>query len=173
VNAISRVALVKADITTLDVDAIVNAANTSLLGGAGVDGAIHRAAGPGLLEECRMLGGCKTGQAKTTKGHTLRARYVIHTVGPVWKGGDDNEDGLLASCYASVFHEVAQYSLGSVAFPSISTGMYGFPVRRAARIALTAIREGMPASSALDVTVALFDDATFAVYKELEAEILH
>jgi O-acetyl-ADP-ribose deacetylase (regulator of RNase III) len=118
------------------VDAIVNAANTSLLGGGGVDGAIHRAAGPELLEECRKLGGCLTGQAKITKGYRLPAKWVIHTVGPVWRDSRHGEEELLASCYRSCFALVEQHKIGTVAFPSISTGAYGFPMERAARIAL-------------------------------------
>lgn len=130
-----RIEVVQGDITKLDVDAIVNAANTSLLGGGGVDGAIHRAAGPGLLAECRMLRGCKTGQAKVTGGHDLAARWVIHTVGPVWQGGGAGEDALLASCYRESLNIARDKELDAVAFPAISTGVYRFPVHRAARIA--------------------------------------
>jgi O-acetyl-ADP-ribose deacetylase (regulator of RNase III) len=133
----NRVALVEGDITRQRVDAIVNAANTTLLGGGGVDGAIHRAAGPGLLEECRALGGCATGQAKITQGHRLPAKWVIHTVGPVWRDGARGEDELLASCYRSCFALVERHGISTVAFPSISTGAYGFPMARAARIAAT------------------------------------
>lgn len=136
-----RILVVEGDITALDVDAIVNAANASLLGGGGVDGAIHRAAGPGLLAECRTLGGCATGEAKITSGHGLKARHVIHTVGPIWAGGTADEDRLLASCYIESLALATAHGAGSIAFPAISTGVYGFPAGRAARIAARTIAE--------------------------------
>jgi O-acetyl-ADP-ribose deacetylase (regulator of RNase III) len=156
----------KADITTLDVDAIVNAANSSLLGGGGVDGAIHRAAGRELLDECRSLGGCATGDAKATKGHRLRAAWVIHTVGPVWQGGTNGEAALLASCYRRALEVAAGLGARSVAFPAISTGIYGYPHRDAAHIAVESVRGADPTRFDEIVLVA-FDDATLELYDEL------
>ncbi len=141
----ARLDIVVADITTLDVDAIVNAANTSLLGGGGVDGAIHRAAGPELLAECRVLGGCDTGAAKITHGYNLKARAVIHAVGPVWQGGDADEADLLGSCYRSALDLAAAHGLTSIAFPAISTGVYGFPADLAARIAVGTVASELAA----------------------------
>jgi len=136
-SAQERLEVIQGDITTLAVDAIVNAAKRTLLGGGGVDGAIHRAAGPDLLTECRTLGGADTGEAKITRGYRLPARYVIHAVGPMWKGGDDDEDRLLASCYRNSLARLVENRLSSIAFPAISTGIYGFPIERATRIAVT------------------------------------
>ncbi len=171
----SRILLVKGDITGQRTDAIVNAANTSLLGGGGVDGAIHRAAGPELLEECRTLHGCRTGDAKITRGYNLHAAWVIHTVGPVWHGGTHNEDELLASCYRNSLALARDRGLSSVAFPSISTGAYGFPVMRAASIALRQIREFLDHNTVPErVTMVCFDEGTLAAYRsartKLEAE---
>jgi O-acetyl-ADP-ribose deacetylase (regulator of RNase III) len=145
----TRVEIINADITTLDVDAIVNAANESLLGGGGVDGAIHRAAGPQLLAECRTLGGCPTGSAKITKGYRLPARYVIHAVGPVWHGGGHGEERLLSSCYRTALQLAADHRITSIAFPAISCGAYRFPADRAAEIVFQTLAEELPKISAL------------------------
>jgi len=148
-----RLQVVESDITKQQVDAIVNAANTSLLGGGGVDGAIHRAAGPELLEECRKLNGCPTGQAKITQGYKLPAKWVIHTVGPVWRDGRHGEDELLASCYRSCFALAEQHGIRTIAFPSISTGAYGFPMDRATRLALIEIKKFFARNTSVEKVV--------------------
>jgi O-acetyl-ADP-ribose deacetylase (regulator of RNase III) len=163
-----RVAVMQGDITSLAVDAIVNAANASLLGGGGVDGAIHRAAGPGLLEECRALGGARTGEAKITGGHRLPARQVIHAVGPVWHGGGHGEDAALASCYRAAMALAAERGLRSIAFPAISTGAYGFPIERATRIAVEEVMRALSASPSVERAIfCCFSAADRAVYERV------
>jgi O-acetyl-ADP-ribose deacetylase (regulator of RNase III) len=157
---------ISGDITRLQVDAIVNAANTSLLGGGGVDGAIHRGAGPELLEACRKLHGCKTGDAKATPGFRLPAKWVFHAVGPVWNGGDRNEDELLAGCYRRALELAREHTVRSIAFPAISTGIYGFPAGRAARIAVDTVRANVDASGVEVVNFVCFDDRTLQIYEQ-------
>ncbi|MGH7014105.1 MAG: O-acetyl-ADP-ribose deacetylase [Stellaceae bacterium] len=159
---------IQGDIAALDLDAIVNAANESLLGGGGVDGAIHRAAGPGLLEECRKLGGCPTSEARITGGHRLKARHVIHTVGPAWRGGTHGEDVLLAGCYRASFALAARHGIRSIAFPAISTGVYRFPREHACRIAVAETRRFATQSGALTrVVFCCFDGETLALYRQV------
>lgn len=159
----------RGDIVEADVDAIVNAANETLLGGGGVDGAIHRAAGPDLLAHCRTLGGCPTGEARLTPGFRLRARYVIHTVGPVWQGGDANEDALLETCYRNVMALARRHDVRRIAFPAISTGVYRFPVERATAIAVRTVRDEMRAGGGVrDVLFVCYNAAALAAY---DAEI--
>ncbi|MEW6469381.1 MAG: O-acetyl-ADP-ribose deacetylase [Bacteroidota bacterium] len=163
-----KITLYQGDITALDVDAIVNAANSSLLGGGGVDGAIHRAAGPGLLEYCRKLGGCKTGEAKITPGFKLKARFIIHTVGPVWNGGSHHEDLLLAACYMNSLRLAAENQVRSIAFPAISTGVYRFPAGLAAGIAVREARRfALEPSSVEKIIFCCFDERTKNIYEEL------
>lgn len=164
----TQLTFIQADITTLQVDAIVNAANETLLGGGGVDGAIHRAAGPRLLEECRKLKGCQTGDAKITAGHNLPARYVIHTVGPVWHGGTRGEPQLLAACYRNSLALAVQNQVKSIAFPCISTGIYGYPIRPGAQIAVSTVKDFIQFNHFLDrVIFCCFLDENYAIYKEL------
>jgi O-acetyl-ADP-ribose deacetylase (regulator of RNase III) len=157
----------KADITQLKVDAIVNAANRTLLGGGGVDGAIHRAAGPHLLAECETLNGCKTGDAKITKGYNLPAKYVIHTVGPVWRGGNNDEAALLASCYRNTLLLAKQYGLKTIAFPNISTGIYGYPKEQAAEIAIFEVKKFLSTDNCIEkVIFVTFDEDNYLIYQK-------
>jgi O-acetyl-ADP-ribose deacetylase (regulator of RNase III) len=166
-----RIEVVQGDITKQEVDAIVNAANTTLLGGGGVDGAIHRAAGPKLLEECRNLGGCPTGQAKITNGYHLPAKWVIHTAGPVWQGGGRGESELLASCYRNALSIAEKCFIRTIAFPSISTGAYGFPVERASKIAVSEIAKFLTQNRSIEtVRIVCFDKLTYACYEKAVRE---
>ncbi len=167
-----RIEIVKGDITKLLVDAIVNAANSSLLGGGGVDGAIHRAAGSQLLEECKILSGCKTGKAKITKGYNLPAKFVIHTVGPIWRGGNNKEDELLEDCYTNSLQLAVQQGIRSIAFPSISTGIYSFPFERAARIAVHTVSEFLRKNDSIDkVVFVCFGNDAYKIYERIIRQI--
>jgi O-acetyl-ADP-ribose deacetylase len=169
---IARIELYQGSIIDLNIDAIVNAANTSLLGGGGVDGAIHRAAGPGLLEECRTLGGCATGDAKITKGYNLKAKFVIHTVGPVWQGGNHGESELLAKCYRRSLELADEHKLKSIAFPAISNGAYGYPAEASACVATDAVRNWLIDNTTPEkVVFACFDGRTFSIYGRLLREL--
>lgn len=165
--------VITGNITTLDVDVIVNAANSALLGGGGVDGAIHRAAGPDLVHECRLLGGCKIGHAKITKGYCLTARHIIHTVGPNWQGGDKGERDKLASCYRSSLELAREHGLRSIAFPAISTGRFSYPLDQAAQVAASTVAEEVKAHpAALDrIVFACFDAATTAIFEEAVSKV--
>jgi len=167
----ASVRVLRADITTLALDAIVNAANSSLLGGGGVDGAIHRAAGPELLVECRALGGCATGDAKLTRGYRLPARYVIHAVGPVWRGGDQGEPELLASCYRRSLEVAREAGIRTIAFPGISTGVYGYPVADAARTAVATVRATTQTGSIDEVVFCCFSASDLAIYASLLRDV--
>lgn len=168
-----RIEIIEGDITKLDVDAIVNAANKTLLGGGGVDGAIHRAAGPGLLAETRTLGGAQTGEARITGGHDLVARHVIHAVGPVWHGGKSNEDELLASCYRNSLSLAVENGLKTIAFPAISTGVYSFPMERATRIAVREISEFLQAHESVErVICCCFNNRDYDVYVKVARDII-
>jgi O-acetyl-ADP-ribose deacetylase (regulator of RNase III) len=165
---VDRIEIIRGDITRVQADAIVNAANSTLLGGGGVDGAIHRAAGPRLLEECRKLNGCPPGEAKITRGYDLPAGFVIHTVGPVWQGGNAGEPGILASCYHNSLQLAESKNIKSIAFPSISTGVYGYPKQQAAQAAIAAVKKYLGNSTVIEkVLFVVFDEENYDIYKKL------
>ncbi len=163
----AEIQLIKGDITTVEVEVIVNAANTTLLGGGGIDGAIHRKAGSKLLEECRTLSGCKVGEAKITKGYNLPAKFVIHTVGPIWKGGFSNESGELKNCYLNSLKLAERYGLRSIAFPAISTGFYNYPKEEAARIAISTVKSYLSKSKIEKVIFVLHSDFDYTLYQNI------
>ena len=168
----NKIEIIQGDITKLEVDAIVNAANESLLGGGGVDGAIHRTAGPKLLEECRALNGCKTGEAKITKGYNLKAKFVIHTVGPIWRGGNNSEDELLKSCYKKSMELAEKNNINSIAFPAISTGVYEFPFDRASKIAYQTIEEYLKKFPKIKTVIfVLFSNSDYKSFLEISNQL--
>jgi O-acetyl-ADP-ribose deacetylase len=168
----AKIEIIQGDITKLEIDSIVNAANESLLGGGGVDGAIHRIAGSKLLEECRTLNGCKTGESKITKGHNLKAKYVIHTVGPIWRNGKDNEDELLQSCYNKSLELAEKYKIKSIAFPAISTGVYGFPFERASKIAYETVKQFLDHSKYIEqVIFVLFSESDYKRFLNISTSL--
>ena len=167
-NSDSKIDIVRGDITKLDVDAIVNAANTTLLGGGGVDGAIHRSAGPKLLAECRTIGGCRPGEAKITRGYDLPARFVIHTVGPVWRGGKHHEPEILANCYRNTLQLAVENEIKTIAFPAISCGAYGYPIPEAAEVAFKTAQDFLATDDSVDkVTFVLSGEDTYEAYRQL------
>ena len=171
-KSVNRIEILKGDITTVEVDAIVNAANTTLLGGGGVDGAIHRCAGPELIAECRTLGGCRPGEAKITRGYRLPARFVIHTVGPVWTGGQNHEVEVLANCYRNSLQLAKENAIKTVAFPAISCGAYGYPIRQAAQVAVNTTRDFLTIDDSIDkITFVLWDEEICDAYRDALARL--
>lgn len=166
-----RIEIVRGDITMIEADAIVNAANSTLLGGGGVDGAIHRGAGPQLIAECRTLGGCRSGEAKITRGYDLRARFVIHTVGPVWRGGQYHEPEVLANCYRNSLQLAKENGIKTIAFPAISCGAYGYPIPRAAHVAVNTTRDFLTTDDSIKITFVLWDEEICDAYREVLAKL--